>query len=220
MSLDIQNIRLAVPDGGDTRIILDGVSLSVAPGEVVAFSGASGSGKSTLIAIAALLQQPDSGRVVIAGIDATELSNSDRTALRREHIGVVYQSANLVPSLTALEQVELIAHINGALDAKARARARELLVAVGLERRLDARPGKLSGGERQRVGIARAMMNQPDVLLADEPTASLDAERGEAIMQLLTDQAKEHSVATLVVTHLIDQITSSRRLWIENGRLR
>ena len=219
MSLNLEHIRLSVPDGAETRTILDDVTLRVAPGEVVALSGASGSGKSTLIAIAALLQRPDSGKVSIAGCDASDLSKSDRTALRRDHVGVVYQSANLLPSLNALEQVELIAHINGRRNHAARQRARELLVAVGLEQSLDARPGELSGGERQRVGIARALMNEPDVLLADEPTASLDAERGGAIMQLLTEQAQKYGAATLVVTHLIDQIGPSRLLRIENGRL-
>ena len=219
MSLDIEHIHVAFPDGTETRTILDDVSLSIAAGEVVALTGASGSGKSTLVAIAALLQQPDSGTVSIAGHDASDLSQADRTALRRDHIGVVYQSANLLPSLTALEQVELIAHIGGKLDHEARHRARELLVTVGLEHRLDARPNELSGGERQRVGIARALMNEPDVLLADEPTASLDAERGRAIMQLLTEQAAQHGCAALVVTHMGDQITASRHLVIENGRL-
>ena len=219
MSLQLEHIHLNVPDGTEQRAILADVSLSIAPGEVVAFTGASGSGKSTLIAIAALLQQPDQGSVIIAGQDASDANEGRRTALRRDHIGVVYQSANLLPSLTSIEQLELIAHIGGQLDKRARDRARELLVTVGLERRLDARPAELSGGERQRVGIARALMNQPDVLLADEPTASLDDERGRAIMDLLTQQAVEHNTATLIVTHVADQIAADRRLLIKNGQL-
>lgn len=219
MSLILEHIHVSFRDGNETRDVLDDVSLSVDPGEVVAFTGASGSGKSTLIAVAALLQQPDRGSITIAGHDASEASDSERTALRRDHIGVIYQSANLLPALKAHEQVELMAHINGKLDDNARCRARELLVSVGLEHRLDARPGELSGGERQRVGIARALMNEPAVLLADEPTASLDPERGKAIMDLLTDQALQHGVATLVVTHAVDQINASRRLVIEGGKL-
>ncbi|MEO6626974.1 MAG: ABC transporter ATP-binding protein [Aquihabitans sp.] len=219
MSLKLEHVHVSFRDGDETRDVLDAVSLSVAPGEVVAFTGASGSGKSTLIAVAALLQQPDSGTITIAGHDASQASDAERTALRRNHIGVIYQSANLLPSLKAHEQVELMAHIDGNLNDDARKRARELLVSVGLEHRLNARPGELSGGERQRVGIARALMNGPEVLLADEPTASLDPERGKAIMDLLTDQAIQHGVATLVVTHAVDQINASRRLIIEGGKL-
>ncbi len=219
MSLQLENIFLTVSDGSEKRTILNDVSLSIEPGEVVAFTGASGSGKSTLLAVAALLQQPDSGRVTVAGRDASTAREAERTSLRRDHIGVIYQSANLLPSLTSLEQLELVAHIGGRLDGQAKARARELLVSVGLENRLDARPGELSGGERQRVGIARALMNEPDVLLADEPTASLDAERGSEIMDLLTQQAVAHNTATLVVTHVVDQISAHRRLVIANGAL-
>lgn len=219
MSLNIEHVHVSFRDGTETRNVLDDVNLSVDPGEVVAFTGASGSGKSTLVAVAALLQQPDSGTVTVAGHDASEASDAVRTALRRDHIGVIYQSANLLPALKAHEQVELMAHIDGNLDDDARKRARELLVSVGLEHRLDARPGELSGGERQRVGIARALMNEPAVLLADEPTASLDPERGQAIMELLTDQAAQQNAATLVVTHAVDQIDASRSLVIEGGKL-
>ncbi len=219
MSLQLEHLNLSFADGPEKRVILADVSLSIAAGEVVALAGASGSGKSTLLAVAALLQQPDSGNVIVAGNQAGTARESERTALRRDHIGVIYQSANLLPSLTSLEQLELVAHIGGRLDQKAKSRARELLVTVGLEHRLDARPSELSGGERQRVGIARALMNEPDVLLADEPTASLDAERGYEIMELLTQQAAEHNAATLVVTHAVDQIEADRSFVIENGGL-
>ncbi len=219
MTLELRNINLTVPDGTETRTILSDVNLSIATGEVVALSGASGSGKSTLLSIAALLQKPDSGTVMIQGEDATDVSESARTSLRRQHIGVVYQSANLLPSLTSLEQVELIAHINGKLDRDARSRARELVIAMGLEGRLAARPAELSGGERQRVGIARALMAEPAVLLADEPTAALDSERGQAVMDLLTTQAEKHGTATLVITHNADQIRAQRSIVIDGGTL-
>jgi putative ABC transport system ATP-binding protein len=219
MSLELEHVYVTFRDGSETRDVLDDVSLTVGPGEVVAFTGASGSGKSTLIAVAALLQKPDSGTITIAGYDASLASEAKRTALRRNRIGVIYQSANLLPALKAHEQVELMAHISGNLNDEARQRARELLVSVGLEHRLNARPGELSGGERQRVGIARALMNEPAVLLADEPTASLDPERGQAIMDLLTEQAVQRGVATLVVTHAVEQINASRRLVIEAGKL-
>ncbi len=187
--------------------------------QVVALTGASGSGKSTLIAVAALLLRPQSGVVSIGGIDASAASAAEQTRLRRDHIGVVYQSANLFPSLTARQQVELVAHINGNLDAAARERAEELLVTVGLQARLDARPAELSGGERQRVGIARALMDKPTVLLADEPTAALDADRGAQVMDLLVQQAATAGAATLIVTHIPDQVSATRRVTISSGQL-
>jgi putative ABC transport system ATP-binding protein len=219
MSLVLQNVNLTVPDGPDTLTLLDDVSLRVDQGEVVALTGPSGSGKSTLIAIAALLLEPQSGRITIDDDAATGIADRQRTKLRRDHIGVVFQSANLFPSLTALQQLELVAHIAGRLDGDARTRANELLVTVGLGSRLNARPAQLSGGEQQRVGIARALMSEPTLLLADEPTASLDPERGEAVMDLLVEQATERGTATLIVTHLLGQIAASRTLTIERGRV-
>ena len=190
------------------------------PGEVVAVTGASGSGKSTLLAVAGLLRRPDAGVVRIDDVDVTDASRRDRTRLRRDSIGLVLQSSSLFPSLTALEQVELVAHMAGRLDRAARARAAELLGEVGLGDRLDHRPAQLSGGERQRVGIARALMNEPSVLLADEPTAALDAERGRAVMELLAAEARRRQVATVVVTHAPDQLVDvDRRLHLAGGQL-
>lgn len=174
MSLTLSDITVTVPDGRDRRTIIDGIDLAVAAGETVAVTGPSGSGKSTLLAVAGLLLRPDRGRVEIGGVDAVSLTDRVRTRLRGRSIGIVYQGANLLPSLTARQQVEVAAHVNGALDRRARARALELLTRVGLEASLDARPGELSGGERQRVALARALMMEPTILLADEPTASLD----------------------------------------------
>lgn len=201
MSLVLDSITVTVADGDETLTILDGASLSVGAGEVVAVTGASGSGKSTLLAVAGLLRRPDAGRVVIAGTDTSELGRAARTRLRGEAVGLVFQTPSLFPSLTALEQVELVAHINGRLDRAARDRARELIEAVGLGHRAGNRPAHLSGGERQRVGIARALMNRPTVLLADEPTAALDDARGRDVMALLVAQAVTRDVATVVVTH-------------------
>ena len=220
MSLVLDSISLAVPDGDETLTILDGASLSVAPGEVVAVTGASGSGKSTLLAVAGLLRPPDTGRVVVAGTDATPLGRAARARLRGEAIGLVFQSPNLFPSLTATEQVELVAHIAGRLDRDARRRARELIDAVGLGHRADHRPAQLSGGERQRVGIARALMNQPAVLLADEPTAALDDARGREVMALLVAQAVTRDVAAVVVTHNPDQLPAGvTRRHLAGGRI-
>lgn len=202
MSLDLNDITLAVPDGLERRTILDGVDLHIDAGETVAVTGPSGSGKSTLLAIAGLLQQPTSGTVRLGGLDATALSDRERTRIRGSRIGIVYQSANLLPSLTAVQQVEVVAHVNGQRVGRAvRDRARELLARLGLERRTDAMPAELSGGERQRVAIARSLMLEPRLLLADEPTAALDATRREEVISLLIDEASRLDAAMLLVTH-------------------
>lgn len=219
-ALSLADVRVTVPDGPDQLTILDGVDLQVAPGEVVRLSGQSGSGKSTLLAVAGLLLRPTSGRVGIGGVDVTDLSAARRTKLRSTALGIVYQSPNLFPSLSALRQVELVAHIAGRLDHESRDRARELLSAVGLDHRLHARPAELSGGERQRVGIARALINRPNVLLADEPTSALDPERGQAVLDLLVDEAVKRHTALVVVTHFPTQAgRADRCLQLESGRL-
>ncbi len=220
MTLELHHISLAFPDGSDTRTILDNVDLDIAAGETVAVTGQSGSGKSTLLAIAGLLMSPDSGSVTIAGIPATGLSTRQATDVRRDHIGIIYQASNLFPALTCREQLELVAHLDGNLDRAMRNRATQLLREVGLEHRIDARPAQLSGGERQRVGIARALMNRPELLLADEPTASLDPERGAALLAMLLEQASVHDTAMLIVSHSVEQLPARvRRLDLHNGHL-
>jgi len=211
MSLVLENITVTVPDGRDTLTILDAVDLEVAAGETVALTGPSGSGKSTLLAVAGLLLRPGAGRVHVAGVEASALPDRERTRLRGQAIGIVYQSANLLPSLTAREQVEVVAHASGRLDRAARDRAEELLVRVGLADRLSAQPGQLSGGERQRVALARALMMEPSVLLADEPTASLDPVRGAEVMRLLLEETTRLGAATLLVTHDGDQAAGAGR---------
>jgi putative ABC transport system ATP-binding protein len=201
MSLVLNDITVSVPDGRERRAILDGIDLSVAAGETLAVTGPSGSGKSTLVAVAGLLLRPDRGRVEIGGIDTGSLRERQRTRLRGRSIGIVFQAANLLPSLTARQQVEVVAHANGRLDRVARDRALELLDRVGLGSRVHARPGELSGGERQRVALARALMMEPSILLADEPTASLDPARGTEVMRLLLEEAARLGTATLLITH-------------------
>ncbi|RPK90043.1 MULTISPECIES: ABC transporter ATP-binding protein [Streptomyces] len=199
--LRLLGITLTLGDGDTAVTALDDVDLTVAPGEFVAVVGPSGSGKSSLLAVAGGLQQPTSGRVHIAGTELTALSDKERTAARRRHIGFVFQQSNLLASLTVREQLLLPLHIDGRLDAAARTRADELIDAVGLSHRSGSRPHQLSGGERQRAGLARALMTSPAVLLVDEPTSALDRVRAAEAVQLIAEQTHEHGTATVMVTH-------------------
>lgn len=218
--LVLQSLRVTVPDGDHERVLLESVDLSVGAGEVVVLTGASGSGKSTLLAIAGLLRRTDSGEVVIAGKATSTANARTRSALRGSEIGIIYQSANLLPSLTAREQLEVVAHIAGGDRRAARERAGQLLDVVGLGHRADALPRHLSGGERQRVGVARALMADPSVLLADEPTASLDPELSQAIAELIADQAHQRGLAALLVTHDEAPLTvADRHIHLEGSRL-
>lgn len=187
MTLKITDIVLTYPDGDRALTALDHVELAVAPGEFAAVVGPSGSGKSSLLAVAATLVTPDSGTVTVAGQDVTGASQATKTRIRRDHIGIVFQQANLLASLTTLDQLLVMAHLSGGRPGKAEGRARELLAAVDLLGKEHKRPHQLSGGERQRVNIARALMNRPEVLLVDEPTSALDHRRGEQIVTLLAD---------------------------------
>jgi putative ABC transport system ATP-binding protein len=221
MSLNLTDITLTYPDG-DTRLTaLDNVSLEVPKGSLTAVVGPSGSGKSSLLAVAATLITPDTGTVTIDGTDATDLTRGELTDLRRHKIGIIFQQPNLLPSLTAAEQLQVMAQIDGRKPRTARIRAMELLDAVGLADQADRRPHQLSGGQRQRVNIARALMNDPTVLLVDEPTSALDHERGAAVIHLITQLTHQQATATVLVTHdrahltAVDQITE-----VHDGRLR
>ncbi|MFG2532886.1 ABC transporter ATP-binding protein [Streptomyces sp. NPDC048516] len=203
MSLELTDVTLTYPDGDARLTALDEVSLTVPAGCLTAVIGPSGSGKSSLLAVAATLIRPDRGRVVIGGTDTAGLGRAALTTLRRTAIGTVFQQPSLLPSLTAAEQLQVMAHLDGrsSRTARARTRARELLSAVGLEGRADRRPHQLSGGQRQRVNIARALMNEPAVLLVDEPTSALDHERGAAVLALLRTLTRQRATATVLVTH-------------------
>ncbi|MEU8551749.1 ABC transporter ATP-binding protein [Streptomyces roseoverticillatus] len=226
--MSLKSVTLTYPDGDRRLTALDAVSLDVAPGELVAVAGPSGSGKSSLLAVAATLLRPDEGRVTVAGQDTGPMSARARTALRRERIGIVFQQANLLPSLTAEEQLLAVAHLRGGAGGTrgrgvraARARAAELLESVGLDAaKRRRRPHQLSGGERQRVNIARALSGGPSVLLVDEPTSALDHERGERVVELLAAVTREHGTATVLVTHdraLLGR--ADRVLTMADGRL-
>ncbi|MFJ6719049.1 ABC transporter ATP-binding protein [Streptomyces sp. NPDC091259] len=201
MTLSLHDVTLTYPDGDGRLTALDGVCLEVPGGTLTAVVGPSGSGKSSLLAVAATLVTPDSGRVVVAGRDTADLGPAEKSRLRREEIGIVFQQPNLPASLTAAEQLQVMAHLAGRPARAARGRALELLDAVGLADKADRRPHQLSGGQRQRVNIARALMNEPAVLLVDEPTSALDHERGAAVLDLLVTLTRERSTATVLVTH-------------------
>ena len=187
---------------GGVRIdVLRGVDLSVAPGEVVALLGPSGSGKSTLLQAVGLLEGGFGGRIEIAGIDATALSSDERTTLRRDRIGFVYQFHHLLPDFNALENVVLPQLVAGTERGAANTRASELLGALGLAERLDHRPSQLSGGEQQRVAVARALANKPALVLADEPTGNLDEATADKVLAQFLELVRGQGNAALVATH-------------------
>ncbi len=178
-----------------------GVSFSIRSGEFVALVGPSGSGKTSMLAMLAGLLSPTSGQLIIAGQDLGRMKESARTRFRGRYIGFSFQANNLVPYLNALENVELMLRLNNKLNRENRARARQLLDRLGLGDRLKNRPGQLSGGQQQRVAIARALIHEPDVVLADEPTASLDTERANQVVQTFAELIHEQNRAGIMVTH-------------------
>ena len=206
MTLHLDDITLTYPDGDRRLTALDHVALHVDAGELTAVVGPSGSGKSSLLAVAGTLIRPDSGSVVVQGQEVTALPKPELARLRRESIGLVFQQANLLPSLTALEQLEVRARLSGRPSRDARVEAEALLEAVGLSAQTGRRPHELSGGQRQRVNIARALVNSPSVLLVDEPTSALDRERGAAVLDLLARLTRERGTATVLVTHDRDHL--------------
>jgi len=200
---------------------LDHVDFSVQAGEVVVVMGPSGAGKTTFLTIAGALLTPTSGTVEISGINITAMSEKDLPDVRRQHIGFVFQSFNLLEALTAIENVTLVMMDGGAKSRGAANRARELMNMLGLGQRLKSLPRQLSGGEKQRVAIARALANNPDLILADEPTANLDSKRGREVMLLLRQIAREMQKAVVIVSH--DHRTreiASRIAWLEDGTFR
>ncbi|GAB3446738.1 ABC transporter ATP-binding protein [Phycicoccus ginsengisoli] len=209
MTLHLDDVTLTYPDGEQRLTALDHVSLTADPGTLTAVVGPSGSGKSSLLAVAATLITPDSGRVLLEGRDLATLGRAETAAVRREQIGIVFQSSNLLASLTALDQLLVVAHLGGADLDTAREQARELLDAVGLGAQAGKRPHQLSGGQRQRVTIARGLMNRPSLLLVDEPTSALDSERGEAVVALLRRLTVERSLTTVMVTHDVEHLAAA-----------
>lgn len=209
--LDIDHVTLTFPDGQSHITALDDVSLRLNRGEIAAITGPSGSGKSTLLAVASTLIRPDSGHVYFrtpdGSTDIAALTRGRAAEVRRNSIGIVFQQSNLVSSLTAVEQLEVMSHLGQhtfvpwGRRRSVRDRAMELLDAVALADHAGKRPAQLSGGQRQRVNLARALMNDPTLLVVDEPTSALDQERGAAIMDLIIGVVRDHDAATLLVTH-------------------
>ena len=199
--LALQGIRRTFIQGDRRLDVLRGVSLELKPGEIVALVGQSGSGKSTMLHIAGLLERPDEGEVMVDGKPAGKLADKERTALRRQFLGFVYQYHHLLPEFSAVENVMLPQMLAGASRGEARKRATDLLSMVQLADRLDHRPGRLSGGEQQRVAIARAVANAPRVLLADEPTGNLDSTTSDTVFRQLLSLVRDTGMAALVATH-------------------
>ncbi len=213
MSLQMRSVTLTYPDGRDRLTALDKVDLTVEPGGFVAVTGPSGSGKSSLLAVAGALITPDSGSVTVAGTELAGLSRRERAKVRRDEIGFVFQSDNLIASLTAEQQLLAAAHLRGGRPSRHRGQARELLDQVGLADAADRRPHELSGGMRQRVNIARALMGEPRLLLIDEPTSALDSERSAAVIGLLGALVRERGVSAVLVSHDLESLAPGT----ENG---
>ena len=217
-ALEISHATVVYPDGESTVTALDKADLSAKPGELTAIIGESGSGKSTLLSVAAGLVTPTSGRVEVAGIDLTGADDKTRSKVRRENIGVIFQQANLLASLTVREQLMIMDHIRGVRMRPQR--ADELLEQVGLANLGSRRMAQLSGGQRQRVNIARALMAEPALLLADEPTSALDSSLSQEIMALIAKLTREMNTATVMVTHdrrLLDYVDQA--VEVRDGRV-
>ena len=218
--LELKDVWRSYNQGGSKLDVLTGASLTVRAGEMKALVGPSGSGKSTLLNIAGLLEQPDSGTVFIDAVDSGRLRQGKRTLLRRQHIGFVFQFHRLLPECSALENVMIPQMLNGLDKFEAADRAGQLLAMVGLQDRVDHRPGLLSGGEQQRVAIARAVANAPRVLLADEPTGNLDPDTAKDVFGHLAAITRATQTAALVVTHNQQlALNMDSILTIENGHV-
>ena len=219
--LEITGLAKSYTVAGTRLEVLRELELSVAPGEMVAIMGTSGVGKSTLMHVVGGLDRVDGGRVRVGATDVTGLPDADLVRFRNRHIGFVFQFHHLLPEFSALENTEMPLRIARVPLVEASARARSLLEQVGLTDRLTHRPGMLSGGEQQRVAVARALVMQPSLLLADEPTGDLDEETGELLQRLLRDMHRRHALTSLIATHnprLANRC--DRALRLDAGRLR
>ncbi|EAD5681138.1 ABC transporter ATP-binding protein [Listeria innocua] len=221
MTLMMKNISKNYQDGEQVIEVLKNVSLEVAQGEFVAIVGPSGAGKSTFLSIAGALLSPTEGEIAIGGTTLNNMSEKALTKVRLDKVGFIFQGANLIPYLNVRDQLLVIAELSGEKGSAAKERADKLLQELGLIARQNNYPESLSGGEKQRVAIARALMNDPDIILADEPTASLDASRGHKVVQMIADEVKRKNKAAIMVTHderVLDLV--DRVIRIEDGYLK
>jgi hemin transport system ATP-binding protein len=219
-ALEVNHVTKAFSVDGSTIRAVDDVSFRVAPGEFVALVGPSGSGKTTMLSILAALLEPTSGQVLIDGEDLSRMSERQRVRIRRAKIGFTFQSNNLIPYLTARENVEFMLRLNGRAGKPGRLRAEELLARLGLADRLNNLPAQMSGGQQQRVAIARALIHNPSVVLADEPTASLDTERAFQVVETFANLIHENDRAGIMVTHDLRMCRYvDRVLQMRDGRL-
>lgn len=211
--LSVRNLHRSFMSGDSTLDVLSGADLDIYPGEMVGLVGPSGSGKSTLLHAAGLLEKPNAGEVYIEGRECLSLSDNERTAIRRNSIGVVYQFHHLLREFDALDNVALPQMIAGKSERAARGEAARLLGIMGLSDRMHHQPGQMSGGEQQRVAIARAIANKPKILLADEPTGNLDPNTSGNVFQSLFDLTRLEGVAALVATHNMSLIAYMDRVF-------
>ena len=205
-------------EGAALVTAVGGVSLTVESGEFAALVGPSGSGKSTLLNLIGGLDEPDEGRIALAGMNLTSMSSAEMSDFRRDHIGFIFQSYNLIPVLSAAENIEYIMLLQGLAARDRRKRVDEMLKMVGLDGLGHRRPAELSGGQQQRVAVARAMASSPDIILADEPTANLDSKTGVALLETMRELNENEGVTFLFSTHDQKIIERARRLvWLEDG---
>lgn len=218
MLLNLSNIHLTLPGTAGPVPILHGVSLSLPPSSAIAIVGPSGSGKTSLLMICAGLLKPSSGQIHFRDQDISDYSEDRLSALRRDNMGIVFQSFHLIPTMTALENVAIPLELAGTMNSEAR--AREALDSVHLSHRLTHYPAQLSGGEQQRVAIARALAMKPSLILADEPTGNLDQETGKSIITLLFERVREQGVTLALITHDPDLAAAcDTQIHIQDGRV-
>ncbi|MFN8019374.1 MAG: ABC transporter ATP-binding protein [Acidimicrobiales bacterium] len=219
-ALRMEGVRKTYQVGDEEVVALDHATLEVGSDEIIALVGPSGSGKTTLCSIAGGILSATDGSVVVGGHDITGYSAKQLTDFRREEVGFVFQSVNLVPFLTARENLLVVDEIGRRTGAKAKARAEQLLEELGLADRANNLPGQLSGGQKQRVAIGRALMNEPSLVLFDEPTSALDTKLGDQVVHLIRDEMKARGTAAIIVTH-DDRIThyADRTVHITDGRI-
>jgi len=218
--VEIKNLVKQYTEGGRTRTVLDSVNAEIHEGEFFVMLGKSGSGKSTLLNMLSGIDTPDSGQILIDGTDITAMGDTEQTLFRRDNIGIVFQFFNLIPTLTVIENITLPHELRGKSRKESEVLARQLLERVGLENRADTFPDKLSGGEQQRIAIARALVHEPKIVLADEPTGNLDEDTGQTVLDMLLDLTRGSGKTLIMATHSPEIVPYADRVCrIQDGHL-